>query len=75
VGENKLVGLSQRRTRHSVRIQGQFHVVDPTDITHDILGLDPPGDNERPALWPEAGVDAVVLGRTVAAALGVMISS
>lgn len=75
VGENKLVGLSQRRTRHSVRIQGQFHVVDPTDITHGILGLGPAGDDERPALWPDAGVDAVALGRRVAAALGAMISS
>jgi lipoate-protein ligase A len=75
LGENKLVGLSQRRTRHSVRIQGQFHVADPTDITHDILGLDRPGDDERPALWPDAGVDAVALGRRVAAALGAMISS
>ena len=75
VRENKLVGLSQRRTRYSVRIQGQFHVVDPTDITHDILGLAPPSDDERPALWPETGVDAGVLGRTVAAALGTMVTS
>jgi hypothetical protein len=50
-------------------------VADPTDITHDILGLDPPDGDERPALWPDSGVDAVALGRTVAAALGAMISS
>lgn len=37
VGESKLVGLSQRRTRDGARVQGQLHFVDPTDVVLAVL--------------------------------------
>jgi len=75
LGDRKLVGLSQRRTRSTVRIQGQFHVGDPTDVTHRLLGLAAPIDRDRPACWSLSGVNAPLLAGQVADALRRVIAS
>jgi len=49
VGESKLVGLSQRRTRDGARVQGQLHFADPTDAMLEVLAESSPL-TRRPAL-------------------------
>ncbi len=49
VGESKLVGLSQRRTRDGARVQGQLHFEDPTDVMLEVLAESSPL-TRRPAL-------------------------
>lgn len=49
VGESKLVGLSQRRTRDGARVQGQIHFDDPTDVMLAVLA-EPVPLVRRPAL-------------------------
>ena len=52
VGESKLVGLSQRRTRDGARVQGQIHFDDPTDVMLAVLA-EPVPLVRRPALLSE----------------------
>ena len=49
VGESKLVGLSQRRSRDGARVQGQLHFADPTDVMLEVLAESSPL-TRRPAL-------------------------
>lgn len=68
LGGKKLVGLSQRRTRHGLRLQGMVYcrpaVVDLADLLHGEL---PPGKPVEPMTLP--GLDAESLAAALAARL------
>ena len=58
VGESKLVGLSQRRTRDGARVQGQLHFGDPTDVMMAVLA-EHRTHVRRPALLPWSSWDII----------------
>lgn len=56
----KLVGLSQRRTRDGLRIQGTVHRADlVTELTGLLAGVLPPEPPASPAIVPEVDPDAL----------------
>jgi lipoate-protein ligase A len=62
VDGRKLVGLSQRRTRHGVRVQGQVHRRGLVSEMPGLFAVDMPADSvPEPALLADVGVTA---GRT-----------
>lgn len=66
VGGRKLVGLSQRRTRHGIRIQGMAHRIEP-DVA-SLFGVEVPGTPlVPPAIDPS--LDAETIGRRLVAAI------
>ena len=68
LGGRKLVGLSQRRTRRGLRLQGLVHRAPLTSILASMLGGDlPTSDLAEPALLPglEPGELAAALGARI----------
>jgi lipoate-protein ligase A len=65
IGNRKLVGLSQRRTRHGLRIQGLIHTSGSQQALAGLLAVDVPATPlPAPATWP--GLDPVERGEVIA---------
>lgn len=66
VGDRKLVGLSQRRTRHGLRVQGMVHLAEP-----DPSGLFATDLPEQPLVPPiaDAALDAPAVADRLAVAI------
>lgn len=63
VGGRKFVGLSQRRGRAGIRVQGMFHLTASMDTLRSVLGTSlPPGVPEEPYWQPGVDPDGVAAG-------------
>jgi hypothetical protein len=71
LGSRKLVGVSQRRTRHGVRVQGLVHRRPPISVRDLFAVASPEGEPPGPVLLSELGLgrdtDADLVDRLAAA--------